>query len=350
MECRNFLKISWHPFKEFSWFSIRIKVNCICKRVGAHENLSGSWTSAQLCQFGGLPCYIFIGNSLWMLCLGGGSCPLIYDLRTRFILSALMKQISISSLDQTISRVSCHPDQSFSGFFSPLAFPQSRSQCLPPSLCSSRLLSVTWNAYPHSHIQLLCVHKDPQGCVHSLLWPLTLITLLYLLLPLGSPGSWWNEGKGRSSSKWELINLTNSYLLQSVSFPLFHDLQARKRTDMFKKAFGHFFQIPYPFFFLLDPQGWEEFFKAAAQAWLKIIYNFSFPCVFSMDLVTKSNPFPFSLPQLGTFSSCTSLHTPFLSYFTTHSKNHVPQMSFWSCHLSPSVPNVSFEIKFQSQI
>lgn len=51
--------------------------------------------------------------------------------------------------------------------------------------------------------------------------------------------------------------LTNSCLLKSVPFPLFHDLQAQKRTDTFQKAFGHFFWIPCLFFFFWTFRDWR---------------------------------------------------------------------------------------------
>lgn len=109
--------------------------------------------------------------------------------KSPFILSALMKQIPISSLDRTISRVYCHPDCSFSGFFSPLAFSQSihkvcfQASVLPSPLCDMECLS--------THPDRITVHA-PKTC-RPVFPPLTaLSTLLYLLLPVGSPGSWWN--------------------------------------------------------------------------------------------------------------------------------------------------------------
>lgn len=59
---------------------------------------------------------------------------------------------------------------------------------------------------------------------------------------------------------------------------------------------------------------------------MKVICNFSFSSVFSVNLVTKSNSFSFFLPQMQPFI----MHQPFplLNYFITHSKNHLSQMSF----------------------
>lgn len=161
-ECRIFLTVSWHPPEEFSWCGLgRTRVNYICKGVAVHGHLSGSWTSAWPRCFGRLPCCVFVVRSLQMFSLGGWNCPFIYDLKARFILSALMKQISISSLDQ------------FHGFAGILTAPSLAS--FPPwpsykvfTMFASKpllfpLFSVTWNAYPHTQIQLLQMHQRSTG-------------------------------------------------------------------------------------------------------------------------------------------------------------------------------------------
>lgn len=58
-------------------------MNCVCKRGGAHENLSGSHAS-----FGAWHVVIYITNSLWMLSLRGWNCPFIYGLKAQITVSS----------------------------------------------------------------------------------------------------------------------------------------------------------------------------------------------------------------------------------------------------------------------
>lgn len=138
-------------------------------------------------------------NSLWMLSLGGWNCPLIYGLKAQVIRSAPMKQISLSSSDQFHGFNATLTAPSLSPF---LPWPQKAAYCvcsptsaLPISSVRPGMLIPT----PGSNYCVCAAHPGPVLPSRQL----TLLTPLYLLPTVGSPGSGRNEGKGRSTSKGE---------------------------------------------------------------------------------------------------------------------------------------------------
>ena len=173
--------------------------NYICKR--------GSWRSfwwLNICSarlLWGLAllylyCEFSVDAKSWGMELSPHLC-----LKAQVIPSALVKQISLSSSDQ------------FHGFNATLTAP-SLSPFLPwPHKAAYCVCSPAW-ALPISslwHGMLIptpgsnyCVCEAHPGPVLPS-QQLTLLTPLYLLPTVGSPGSGRNEGKGRSTSKGEPI-------------------------------------------------------------------------------------------------------------------------------------------------
>lgn len=140
-----------------------------------------------------------------------------------------MKQIPISSAAQTISRGECHAEGSFSGS-------QSSSHHLLPSLYLS--FSLRHGVLGQTPRSSCCAGIDAPKPVPP---PVTSSSdpTPSLTAVLGSPGSGRAEGKGHCTCSGGLVDLTNSYLLQTVSFPQFCDLQAGKRLDLSPKPSGH---------------------------------------------------------------------------------------------------------------
>lgn len=102
----------------------------------------------------------------------------------------------------------------------------------------------------------------------------------------------WGEGSEHIQMRTDQLNKFLSFAIRFISTVPW--LASSEENWHVQEGIWTFLPDTLPFFFLLDPQGWEEFFKAAAQAWLKIITSLSL--VSSLWILSPSpipSPFPF---------------------------------------------------------